>query len=211
MSYNRNKYKIVLFKNGDRTKVFFSSNSKKSILKKYNKLIEEKKPKFITEYISRKKVMFELAIITTEQSDKSIFVKDSVGRTKKVSLGDSSYHIIKLLPYWKEERIYDHQNKTKISFSCLLENYLTGKEFKQIFSLNNKLIIQQDEIFNLFSLKTVTDAQRLLGIIELDFIDNGRYDCLFVRDTNTVQRKQLYNILTEVGYDRDFLRKQFTY
>ena len=155
--------------------------------------------------------MFELAIITTEQSDKSIFVKDSVGRTKKVSLGDSSYHIIKLLPYWKEERIYDHQNKTKISFSCLLENYLTGKEFKQVFSLNNKLIIQQDEIFNLFSLKTVTDAQRLLGIVELDFIDNGRYDCLFVRDTNTVQRKQLYNILTEVGYDRDFLRKQFTY
>ena len=50
-------------------KYFFSSNSKKSILKKYNKLIEEKKPKLITEYISRKKVMFELSIITTEQSD----------------------------------------------------------------------------------------------------------------------------------------------
>tara|TARA_R110001592_G_scaffold268186_2_gene534372 strand:- start:389 stop:1024 length:636 start_codon:yes stop_codon:yes gene_type:complete len=211
MSYSRNKYKIVLFKNGERTKVFFSSNSKKSILKKYNKLIEEKKPKFITEYVSRKKVMFELSIITTEESDKSIFVKDSVGRTKKVSLGNSSYHIIKLLPYWKEEKIYDHQQKNKISFNHLLKNYLTGKEFKQVFSLNNKLIIQHDEIFNLFSLKTISDAQRLLGILELGFIDDGRYDCLFVRDTDTVQRKQLYNILTGVGYGRDFLRKQFTY
>ena len=159
MSYNRNKYKIVLFKNGERTKVFFSSNSKKSILKKYNKLIEEKKPKFITEYVSRKKVMFELAIITTEKSDKSIFVKDSVGRTKKVSLGESSYHIIKLLPYWKEEKIYDHQSKNKLSFDSLLDTYLTGNDFKQIFSLNNKLVIQKDEIFNLFSLKTVSDAQ----------------------------------------------------
>jgi hypothetical protein len=211
MSYNRNKYKIVLFKNGERTKVFFSSNSKKSILKKYNKLIEEKKPKFITEYVSRKKVMFELAIITTEKSDKSIFVKDSVGRTKKVSLGESSYHIIKLLPYWKEEKIYDHQSKNKLSFDSLLDIYLTGNDFKQIFSLNNKLVIQKDEIFNLFSLKTVSDAQRLLGTIELEFIDNGRYDCLFVRDTDTIQRKQLYDILTNVGYSRNFLRKQFTY
>ena len=33
MSYNRNKYKIVLFRNGERNKVFFSSNNKKSILK----------------------------------------------------------------------------------------------------------------------------------------------------------------------------------
>ena len=211
MSYNRNKYKIVLFKNGERTKVFFSSNSKKSILKKYNKLIEEKKPKFITEYVSRKKVMFELAIITTEKSDKSIFVKDSVGRTKKVSLGESSYHIIKLLPYWKEEKIYDHQSKNKLSFDSLLDTYLTGNDFKQIFSLNNKLVIQKDEIFNLFSLKTVSDAQRLLGTIELEFIDNGRYDCLFVRDTDTIQRNQLYDILTNVGYCRNFLRKQFTY
>tara|TARA_R100001443_G_scaffold117059_1_gene139716 strand:+ start:285 stop:920 length:636 start_codon:yes stop_codon:yes gene_type:complete len=211
MSYNRNKYKIVLFKNGERTKVFFSSNSKKSILKKYNKLIEEKKPKFITEYVSRKKVMFELAIITTEKSDKSIFVKDSVGRTKKVSLGESSYHIIKLLPYWKEEKIYDHQSKNKLSFASLLDIYLTGNDFKQIFSLNNKLVIQKDEIFNLFSLKTVSDAQRLLGTIELEFIDNGRYECLFVRDTDTIQRKQLYDILTNVGYSRNFLRKQFTY
>ena len=211
MSYNRNKYKIVLFKNGERTKVFFSSNSKKSILKKYNKLIEEKKPKFITEYVSRKKVMFELAIITTEKSDKSIFVKDSVGRTKKVSLGESSYHIIKLLPYWKEEKIYDHQSKNKLSFDSLLDIYLTGNDFKQIFSLNNKLVIQKDEIFNLFSLKTVSDAQRLLGTIELEFIDNGRYECLFVRDTDTIQRKQLYDILTNVGYSRNFLRKQFTY
>jgi len=211
MAYCRNKYKIVLFKNGERTKVFFSSNSKKSILKKYNKFIEEKKPKFITEYISRKKVMFELAIITTEKSDKTIFVKDSIGRTKKVSLGESSYHIIKLLPYWKLEKVYDHQTNSKIDFNFLMHHYLIGTEFKQVFTLNNKLVIQHDNTFNLFSLKTVNDAQRILGIVELEFINNGRYNCLFVSDTDTSQRKQLYDILTKVGYGREFLRKQFTY
>ena len=106
MVYSRNKYKIILFKNGERTKCFFSSNNKRSILQQYNKLIGEKKPKFITEYISRKKVMFELAIITTEESKDSIFVKDDFGRTKKIHLGNSEYNIIKLLPFWKEELIY---------------------------------------------------------------------------------------------------------
>ena len=211
MSYNRNKYKIVLFKNGEKCKTFFSSNSKKSILTKYNKLIVEKKPKLVTEYVSRKKVMFELSIITTEIGNESIFVKDNMGRTKEVSLGGSNYSIIKLLPYWKEEFIYDHQNKNKISFNHLIRDYLPVDNFKQVFTLNNKLIIQQENIFNLFSLKTITDANRLLRIIEIELLDVGRYDCLFVSDTSTVQRKQLYDLLVSVGYKRDFLRKQYTY
>ena len=105
MVYDRNKYKIVLFKNGERNKVFFSSNNKKSILEKYNKILTEKKPKFIIEYISRKKVMFELGLVTKELLDESLHIKDSLGRTKKLSLGNSDYNFIKLLPYWREERI----------------------------------------------------------------------------------------------------------
>ena len=211
MSYNRNKYKIILFKNNERVKSFFSSNNKKSILEKYNKLIGEKKPKFITEYISRKKVMFELAIITTETSKESIFVKDELGRTKKIYMGNSTYNIIKLLPYWREEHIYDHTTKTKLSFENLINIYMSDKEFKQVFTLNNKLIIQKEDIFNVFSLKTVSDSLRLLRIIELEFLNIGRYDCLFVEDTNTVQRKQLYDLLVNIGYGRAFLRKQYTY
>ena len=89
--------------------------------------------------------------------------------------------------------------------------YLNDKTFKQIFTLNNKLVIQKDDTFNLFSLKTIADSLRLLGIIELTFIGYGIHDCLFVTDTNTVQRKQLYDLLVGKGYSREFLRKQFTY
>ena len=98
MVYDRNKYKIILFKNGIRTKVFFSSNNKQSILSKYNKLIKEKKPKFITEYISRKKVMFELGVVTTQSSTNEIFSKDEIGRTKKITLGILNIHSLKWCP-----------------------------------------------------------------------------------------------------------------
>ena len=107
--------------------------------------------------------------------------------------------------------IYNHTTKSKISFSDLVDSYLSSKDFKQVFTLNNKFIIQKDEVFNVFSLKTIADSTRLLRIIELEFLDSGRYDCLFVSDTNTVQRKQLYDLLVGEGYSREFLRKQFTY
>lgn len=211
MSYNRNKYKIILFKNGERLKSFFSSNNKKSIHAKYNELINEKKPKFVIEFLARKKVRFEIGIVTTEGNGETIFVKDSVGRTKNISLGDSTYNIIKLLPYWKEEFIYSHESKSKISFTELMDAHIQIGDFKQVFTLNNKLIIQNEDNFKLFSLKTVSDASRLIDIIEFDVLDSGRTDCLFVRDRDTVQRKQLYSLLEGVGFDRAMLRKQYTY
>jgi len=63
----------------------------------------------------------------------------------------------------------------------------------------------------MFSLKTVSDAARLIDLIEFDLLDEIRVDCLFVRDTSTVQRKQLYTLLECAGYERAFLRKQYTY
>lgn len=211
MSYNRNKYKIILFKNGKRIKCFFSSNSYKSILRKYSNIINEKKPKFIIEYLSRKKIRFEVGVVTTESVSDSIFVKDDLGRTKEIAMGNALYNIVKLLPYWKEELIYDHTTKSKIPYLDFLSTYLNYKDFKQVFTLNNKLIVQNDEEFNLFSLKTVSDALRLIDLIEFELMDAGRMDCLFVRDTSTVQRKQLYDLLERNGYDRNFLRKQYTY
>jgi len=211
MSYNRNKYKIILFKNGKRVKCFFSSNSYKSILRKYSNIINEKKPKFIIEYLSRKKIRFEVGVVTTESVSDSIFVKDELGRTKEIAMGNTVYNIVKLLPYWKEEFIYDHTTKSKVPYLDFLSTYLNYKDFKQVFTLNNKLVVQNDEEFNLFSLKTVSDASRLIDLIEFELMDAGRMDCLFVRDTSTVQRKQLYDLLERKGYDRNFLRKQYTY
>ena len=103
------------------------------------------------------------------------------------------------------------RTQSKITFLSLMENYLQDEDFKQVFTLNNKVIIQKDDMFNVFSLKTVSDALRLLTVIELEFLNKGRYDCLFVTDNSTVQRKQLYNLLENAGYCRDFLRKQYTY
>tara|TARA_Y100001963_G_C6607572_1_gene365511 strand:- start:72 stop:707 length:636 start_codon:yes stop_codon:yes gene_type:complete len=211
MAYDRNKYKIVLFRNGEKVKCFFSSNRLDSVQDKYNELISEKKPKFIVEYLSRKKVRFELGIVTTQDVDEDIYLKDDIGRTKTVEVSGDNYNMLKLIPYWREEFIYNHQTQSKVSYCEVIDTYLPVDDFKQVFTINNKLVIQNDDEFKMFSLKTVSDAARLIDLIEFDLLDDGRLDCLFVRDTNTTQRKQLYTMLESAGYDRAFLRKQYTY
>ena len=99
------------------------------------------------EYISRKKIMFELAVITKESTSDTLYAKDSMGRTRQVTLGESEYRFIKILPYWREEKIYDHLLQTKISFYKMMEMYLEDKDFKQVFTLNNKVVIQKDDKF----------------------------------------------------------------
>jgi hypothetical protein len=91
-----------------------------------------------------------------------------------------------------------------------LKTYCNKKDFKSIFSLNNKVVVQVDDNFNLFSLKNSIDSHRFITVLESYFMNNGRKDAMFVKDTSTVQRKWLYNILEENGFDRKKLYKQVT-
>ena len=107
-------------------------------------------------------------------------------------MDNTIYNIVKLLPYWKEELIYDHTSKSKITYLEFLSQYLNYKDFKQVFTLNNKLIVQNEDDFSLFSLKTVSDALRLIDIIEFELMDAGRMDCLFVRILCNVNNYMIY-------------------
>jgi len=204
------KYKIILFKNGKKYKTFFSTNIKRNAFSKYRKILKQKKPFFETLYIKRKLCVFEVGIIGPNDSSQ-IFKKDELGRNILVTLGSSNFNLLELTPYWKEELIYDHRLKKRIRLEKIISTYLNNRIFKQIFTLNNKIIIQEDDSYLLFSLKNKEDSHRLLDVIETYFSSLGRCDCLFVRDTSTVQRKYLYNLLEKAGFKRQLLLKHFTY
>lgn len=205
------KYKIILLQNSVPKKTLFTSNVKRTTFHKFHKFLGSKKPLFYRKYVKRKFCQFELAIFSKENSNSSVYRKDSFGKNVKVDVDVPNYYIVELVPYWVEESIYDHQKKSRISLDELINSYLPKKHFKQVFTLNNKLIIQTDDTFEIFSLKNVDDCSRLLNTIKEVFINNGRIDSLFVPDSSTAQRKQLYELLENYGFDRKFLYKQYTY
>ena len=205
------KYKIILIKNSVTKKTLFSSNVKRTTQHKFYKFLNNKKPLFTRKYVKRKFCQFELALFSKEVTGYQAYRKDELGRNVEVSIPLDNYHLMELVPYWVEELVYDHHKKSRVSLEYLIKTYLPKKDFKQVFTLNNKLIVQNDDDFKIFSLKNIDDCSRLLNIIKNIFIDSGRTDCLFVPDSSTAQRKQLYNLLESYGFSRKFLYKQYTY
>ena len=79
-----------------------------------------------------------------------------------------------------------------------------------VTKLNNKIIVQNDDIINLFTFKNDNDSSRFIDRISKIFIEQKKIDCMFVKDTSLSQRKYLYNILVNYGFPKSYLFRQST-
>jgi hypothetical protein len=118
--------------------------------------------------------------------------------------------LFKIDYYKKEETIYDISKKKKITSQQLIKTYLKGDGLKMISSLNNKIIVQEDEKIHLFTLKTESESSRFIDCLSLHFFKTKRGDCLFVKDHSSAQRKYLFNMLESYGIDKKILYRKFT-
>jgi hypothetical protein len=84
------------------------------------------------------------------------------------------------------------------------------KGLKFISKLNNKLLVQEDDNYFLFSLKSDGDSNRFLKILEDALYKNKRSDCVVVYDTSIQQKKYLYSILESKGISKSFLYRNST-
>jgi len=205
-------YIIILFKNKKKKKFIKGYATESNSKSKFKKMIDGNKIKFPVYYENGEPSNYEIGLLTNQSSyQASLFTTDEFGRNTTVKLeGTTGYVFLDLKPYLMEEKIQDWQTDKRISYDELLKTYCKQNTLKSIFTLNNKLVIQVDEEFNLFSLKNTEDSIRLLQIMEKDFMESGRSDAFFVRDLSTTQRKWLYDLLESHGYDRKTLYRQTT-
>jgi len=205
-------YIVVLFKNKQKKKIIKSFKTEKKAKQFYDKHLKTNEPIFDMLFENTEYVEHELVLMTNQKTFQMLLFKsDEYGRNEKVFVDDDSgFTIIEVKPIKVEEKIYDWQKDKRISFDEFLKSYCNNRDFKNIFTLNNKLVVQVDEEFSLFSLKNSQDSHRLINILESFFMNNGRKDAMFVKDTSTVQRKWLYNILVDYGFDKKKLYKQVT-
>lgn len=207
------KYLIVLFKNKERKKIIKKFKTFENAKKFYDKMIKENTIVFNKEVENGKDCFFELGLMEKDSINfDSYFIKDSLGRQVKVDLDDPEYKLISVSNYFVEEFIYDIQNNEKISFEKFIKSYLPKNKIRLISKLNNKIIVQDDELFYLFSLKSDLDCARFLNILQDYMFENNLSQSLIVFDTSKPQKKYLYNLLKENGFDSSILyRKSTTY
>ena len=205
-------YMIVLFKDKVRKKIINkfvtlkkATNFYENLLKESNQIIFEVKLE------NGKKVNYELGIV--EMSSKQlvpVYITDEMGRNIKVKLENEDVTLFKISPYKKEELIYDLQKKKKINLNQLIKTYLKSDGIKMIYTLNNKVIIQIEDSFSLFSLKSEEESSRLIDTLSNHFFKIKRMDCIFVKDFSNAQRKYLLNLLSSNGIDKKILYRKFT-
>lgn len=203
---------IVLFKNKIKKKIINKFKTKRKANNFYNQLIKKSdNVRFNKEYDNGNHSFYELALLEKKVvSDNQMYKVDSFGRQVKVDLEDSDYKISKILDFRIEDSIVDYQTKKKITFDEFIKTYMDLPESKMVSKLNNKIIVQIDNEFKLFTLKNLEDSSRFIDCLIEYFIENNRGDALFVKDYSTVQRKYLYEILSEKGFPKDYLFRHST-
>ena len=205
-------YMVVLFKNKKRKRIikkFVTFSKAKSF---YNKKIKESDDVIFNMIVENgHDCRLELGIV--EMSSKQlipIYMTDDMGRSVRVRMEEDGMTLFEISPYKKEELIYDIQKKKKITTQELIKNYLKGDGLKMMSVLNNKIILQEDEVISLFTLKSEQESARFADCLSSYFFKIKRGDCLFVKDYSSVQRKYLYGILESNGFDKKVLYRKFT-
>lgn len=124
---------------------------------------------------------------------------------------DMKFRIKELIPYWDEERVYDHTNKKRIRYDEMMDIILKVDDIAQIFTLNNKLFLQVEDDVRMFGNKNIADADRLFEIVRNDLVKRGKGNFIFVKDITTHQRSQLYKMLEDKGFKRTELFRHYSY
>lgn len=204
-------FTIVIFKNRTKKRIIKKFKTYENAKKFYQKTLDDNKSiLFGVETENGKNCKYEIGLVTKDKNDKPLYVKDDLGRQVRIDLDSSEFSIIDINPYKKEEFIYDIKKSKRIKVSSFLRQYLPKVGVKLVSKLNHKISVQNESDINLFSLKSDSDCDRFIDTLSNHFMENGRIDTIFVKDTSVVQKKYLYDLLESNGYSKSILYRRFT-
>ena len=163
-------YQVILFKNKVKKKIINKFKTHKKAFEYYKLLVKES-DEVIYDKVMENGVVSEYELSLVERSSSSpssLYMKDDYGRQVKVSLDDSELTMINITRYRIEELFLDYTTNKKIDTRQFIKQYLDHTGFKLISKLNNKIIVQNDDKFNLFTLKTSDESERFIDPISCD-------------------------------------------
>lgn len=206
-------YIVILFKNRKKKRIIKKFVTEQKAFIFFNKMIKKSDEVFFEKRVEHtKECHFELGIISEiRKHDSPTYIKDELGRNFKVSIeGDPNTYMIEIKTYNVEEKIYDISENKKITIKEFEKKYLQNEGLKIVSVLNHKIIVQNDTKFNLFSLKNESEAIRFLDSL-ISYLSNiNNKSAMIITDTSAKQKKYLYDLLIQNGFDSALLYRKFT-
>jgi len=205
-------YQIILFKNKVKKKIINKFKTHKRAFEYYKNLMNESDEViFNKEMENGSECEFEIGLVErTSGTLLPLFMKDYYGRQIKVKLDDTDFTMTHINKYNIEELFVDYSMNEKIDTKVFIKKYLGSVGLKLISKLNNKIVVQNDDTFNLFTFKTIDESERFINTLTEKFNNEKRKDCLMVKDNSTAQRKYLYDLLVKKGFPKSYLQRHST-
>lgn len=205
------EYNIILFKNKQKYKLFKNYKQYSKAEAFYNALKSKNNVRFKVSTENGCKVKYEVAIVQKKKPNElELFVSDDLGRNIKIETTNKEYSIVAISEFKIAEKIYHYGTKKKYTFEQFLSKFLKKDKHYLISGLNNKFVVQENDNLELFILKTEEDTSNLFTALTDYMLETNNANAIIVKDISTLQRKFLYNLLVERGFNKQMLYSKHT-
>jgi len=201
---------VVLFKNKIRRKIIRKFVGKDNCYSFFNRYISNQNIYFPLEFENGKECKYEISIIEKNGNIPTTINRDEFGRNVNHKIDGTDYVISKLMTYKFEESVFEVSTKTKKTLLEIVTIFSKIKELKLVFKLNNKVIFQSDDTFEIYSCKTEEESTRFLNELQRYCIENKKGDYLISHSEDVAHKKQLYKQLVDRGFDIKMLYRKAT-
>lgn len=213
-------YRVILISNGKYKKTLYKCKTKESVFLKYHKMREENNILFPKKFINTngiKPVKYQICVTKpTEEADTFRILRDDYGKlyTEK-PLGD--WTILASDEYNIEETfyIYGYESEDRPTIREIVKRLMIGahskRMVKQIIVVYNKLIIYNEDQFDMIICKNLEDAQRLHHTLARIAKKQKIKSLLFMGTAQPAQIGRYYDIIhEETGWPYTKIRRTST-
>lgn len=205
-------YRIILTLDGKQKKIFLKSRDRDLVLKEFNNLISQNNknivlPKIFNNNKGINKCQYELLLLK-EMGPESI-VDDN-------RIFNENYKIILRENYFIEETfsVYGFNSRTERKTVHDIVKILTeqiSSSHKEVVIVHNKLIIYNDDFFDMIICKCEYDARRLNSVLFELFNKNKTHKFIFVGLAKLEHMTFLYDLIQEeTQWSRSRIRRTTT-
>jgi len=212
------QYRIIITANNKKKKIVQKSNDLNTIKKKYFKIKDKNKvlyPKQTSAYLKTNPVKYEIILMKKwEEGDTPFIDRDMLGRTVEISDIKKKWTILYKDEYSYEETFTVFGYKKRLNCIEIIKLLLMKKHqtvvIKQVNYIENKLLIHQDNDFDVVLCKCPGDAERLYKILN-DFVEKNKIKNIMFTGVVELGKTETYKMIVEkTGWKRNKVYRTVT-
>lgn len=201
------EYRVILVANGKYKKTLHQCKTRETAFSNYNRIKDANKVFYPKEFINSKKIKsikYQICITKiTEDGDTKRTLRDEYGKlyTEKL-LGD--WTILVSDDYLIEERFWLYGNDSRLkrpTISEILKKLMAGAHaknaVKQIIVVHNKVLMYNENYFDMVICKNMGDAQRLHHTLSKIARKQKIKSLLFIGTASKTMISRMYDLIKE--------------